>query len=138
MMKVDLNKKEIEDSSFNIVTNLTKENTPDIDVLAIKNDILGKDYKLSIVFVDSKKSKELNTTYRKKEKPANVLSFNVSENIGEIFINLTTVKVESKEFSMKPNEYITFLLIHGMLHLKGYEHSSTMESEEDFFLNKFK
>lgn len=102
----------------------------------IKNTILGKKYELSLVFVNNHQSKKLNQKNRKKDKPANVLSFPIEDNFGEIFIDLQTKK-EAEKFEMGYKKYLTFLFIHGCLHLKGYDHGDKMEKQEDKFLKKF-
>ncbi|NCS99178.1 rRNA maturation RNase YbeY [Candidatus Parcubacteria bacterium] len=102
----------------------------------IKDAILGKRYELSVVLVDNKTSKKLNIENRKKDKPANVLSFPLDEKAGEIFLDLETKK-ESEEFEMSYKKYLTFLFIHGCLHLKGYDHGAEMEKLEDKFIKKF-
>jgi probable rRNA maturation factor len=79
----------------------------------------------------------LNRTYREKDYPTNVLSFPLSENSGELVLCETVMKKEYRSFSMSYTRFVTYLLIHGMLHLKGYDHGSTMEHEEEKFLKKF-
>jgi len=65
-----------------------------------------------------------------------VLSFPLDEKAGEIFLDLETKK-ESEEFEMSYKKYLTFLFIHGCLHLKGYDHGAEMEKLEDKFIKKF-
>ena len=110
--------------------NQTKGKLPGLPFVDIKNDILGKDYSLSLVFITEKKSLELNRTYRKKNKPANVLSFPLSKNNGEIFISIATAKKQAKDFERNWESFVGFLVIHGCLHLKGLDHSSIMEKAE--------
>lgn len=107
--------------------------------LKIKNDILGKEYSLSIAFVEKEKSKEINNKYRKKNKPTNVLSFPLRENKGEILLCPEIIKkeVQNKKFNKTFPELICFLVIHGMLHLKGFKHSSTMEKAEKLYCKKY-
>ena len=93
----------------------------------IKNDILGKNYSLSIACVSPKKSRELNKKYRKIDKPANVLSFPLSKNSGEIVLCPAA----------RGQHTLGFLVIHGMLHLKGSVHSSKMEREETKYDKKY-
>lgn len=78
-----------------------------------KEKILGKRYELDLVFADLKMMRNLNKTYRRKNKVANVLSFALSSKLGQIFIN--------KEF-MKNKEQLWTLYLHGLLHLKGLHH----------------
>ena len=103
----------------------------------IKNDILGKKYELSIALVSEKKSREINKKYRKKDKPTNILSFSLTKNSGEIILCPTVIKKEIKKFNRTFPEFMGFLVIHGMLHLKGFEHSSTMEKQEEKYDQKY-
>jgi probable rRNA maturation factor len=107
--------------------------------LNIKNDILGKKYSLSIVFVDQEKSRELNKKYRNKDKATNVLSFALRKNMGELVLCSDVIKKEaaSKKFGRDFDELVGFLVIHGMLHLKGLEHSSRMEEAEEKYDKKY-
>lgn len=102
----------------------------------IKDKILGKNYELSAVLIDNKQSRQLNKKNRQKNKPANVLSFPLEKNTGEIFLDLQTKK-ESKQFKMSYKKYLTFLFIHGCLHLKGFDHGEKMERQEDALLKIF-
>jgi probable rRNA maturation factor len=103
----------------------------------IKNGILGKKYSLSIACVDEKTSQRINKKYRKKDKPTNILSFSLRENMGEIILCPSVIKKEAKNFDRTFPNFIGFLVIHGMLHLKGYEHSSTMEKLEKKYDQKY-
>jgi len=101
----------------------------------LKDTVLGRSYELSLVFIDAKRSKELNKKYRKKNKPTNVLSFPLSKKSGEIFIDRVTARKEAKDFDMRVAEFVKYLFIHGLLHLKGMRHGSTMENAEKKLLN---
>ncbi len=102
----------------------------------LKNIVLGRKYELSLVFTDNIHSRRLNTIYRRKNKPANVLSFPLSKKSpdcagsGEIFIDLITAKKEAPKFEMSFKRFVTYLFIHGLLHLKGMRHGATMEEVE--------
>ena len=103
----------------------------------IKDKALGTDYELSLVFVGNKESQKLNRERRKKDKPTNILSFPLDRHTGEIFIDLKKCAEEAPEFDRPFPNFLIFLFIHGCLHLKGFDHGSTMESKEkalrDFF-----
>ena len=103
----------------------------------IKDAVLGKNYELSLVFIGRKYSQTLNKKYRGKGKPANILSFPLSKTSGEIFICPETAKKDARKFEMKEREFIGYLFIHGLLHLKGLKHSSTMERAEEKIRLKF-
>ncbi len=103
----------------------------------IKNEILGKNYELSIAYVSLKKSQELNKKWRGKNKPTNVLSFALSKNSGELVLCKAVIKKELKKFNRTFPELLGFLVIHGLLHLKGLDHSSTMEEAEKKYDQKY-
>ncbi len=103
----------------------------------IKKEILGSDYELSFLFVTKEKIKELNFRYRGKDKPTDVLSFPLSKKSGEILISKEIAKVKCKEFGMTEKKYLNFLLIHAMLHLKGFDHGDKMERAEKKYIQKF-
>jgi probable rRNA maturation factor len=103
----------------------------------IKNDILGRNYSLSIAYVSEKTSKEINKKYRGKNKPTNILSFPLGKNLGEILLCLPVIKREAKKFNKTSDQFLNFLVIHGILHLKGLSHSSTMEERENFYDQKY-
>ena len=119
------------------IKNTTRKNIPRIPLNKIKEFTLGKKYELSLVFIGDKLSRQLNKKYRKINRPTTVLAFPLSENSGEIFINLSSAKKQSAQFGKKYGNFVGFLFIHALLHLKGYEHSSKMEREERRIGKKF-
>lgn len=112
------------------IKNTTRKNNPSLPYLKIKNKVLGEKYELSLVFVGDKLSKKLNFKYRKINKPTNILTFPLSKDAGEIFINLNLVKKQAPKFNKNYTDFVGFLVIHGFMHLKGYLHSAKMEREE--------
>ena len=119
------------------ITNKTKSTLPSVPFVNIKNAVLGKDYSLSLVFIGKNKSLDLNFSYRGKNNPTNILSFPLNKNTGEIFITPALAKKEAKAFGRQTDNFVAFLFIHGLVHLKGFEHSSRMEAEETKFRKKF-
>ena len=110
------------------ICNLTTGKLPRLPFEHFKKAALEKNYILSLVFTDIKLAKKLNKTYRGKNKPANVLSFALTRESGEIFINLSIAKTPVR---------IARLFIHALCHLKGMRHGSKMESEERKILQSF-
>ena len=104
----------------------------------IKDDILGKKYLLSIALISAPKSRKINKKYRREDKPTNVLSFALRKNEGEILLCPEIIRKEAKNSDKTYAQFMLFLVIHGMLHLKGMKHSSTMEKAEKIFYNKYK
>jgi rRNA maturation RNase YbeY len=110
---------------------------PRVPFLAIKEKVLGKSYDLSISFVDEKTAKKINKENRNKTYVPNTLSFSLTKTSGEIVMCLSAIRKEYKKFGMTEKKYLIFLIIHSMLHLKGYEHGSTMEDKEQYYLAYF-
>ena len=80
----------------------------------IKNDILGSDYTLSLVFIGSTRARRLNIEHRSKEYVPNVLSFPLDEKSGEIYITPEVARREAKKFGLSPDGYVGYLFIHGI------------------------
>src|SRR3989338_8802261 len=104
----------------------------------IKKDILGKKYCLSIAFVSPAKSREINKRYRKKNNATNVLSFSLRKNEGELVLCKKIIRQEAKNLNKKFEDWLGFLVIHGMLHLKGMKHGKKMEMKEKKYLSRTK
>jgi probable rRNA maturation factor len=103
----------------------------------IKEAVLGKDYDLSWSFISSAKIQKLNLIYRNLDKPTDILSFPLSKKEGEIYICESEAKKETQKFERKYDNFLYFLFIHGCVHLKGYDHGSTMERIETKFRKQF-
>lgn len=100
-------------------------------------DFHGEQFQVSIEIVDKSTSKELNKTYRNKDKPTNVLSFPldlpeiVEETlIGDLAICAEVVQVEANQQKKTVINHWAHLTIHGCLHLLGYDHIEEDEAEE--------
>jgi probable rRNA maturation factor len=93
---------------------------------------LGKEKReLSVVLADDRFVRELNRDYRGKDKPTNVLSFpGDDEYLGDIVLALETVEREAKAQGKTVKHHTMHLLVHGVLHLLGYDHRGDTEAEE--------
>lgn len=103
----------------------------------MKERILGKKYELTLIAAGDKRLASLNRIYRGKKGTTDILSFPISEHKGEIYINPLEAARQAESFDMNRDQFIGFLFIHGLLHLKGYTHGSTMEREERKFKKVF-
>jgi len=110
------------------IKNMTRGKLPSLPFESMKEDILGKKYDLSLVFIGDMRSRTLNREHRKKDVPANVLSFPLEKSAGEVFINTSKAGRDAKEYQMTHKAFIGLLFIHALLHLKGCSHGSKMES----------
>lgn len=94
---------------------------------------------ISLVFVDDDEIQILNKTYREKDMPTDVLSFplwdgeeeDVSGEIllGDIIISLETAQRQAEEYGHTLEREIAYLMVHGLLHLLGYDHMDTEEKK---------
>jgi len=119
------------------ITNKTKAKPPRLAFESMKNEVLGKDYQLSVVYVDDKLSQKLNKGRRGKNKPTDILSFALSAVEGEIFLNLKRVREQAPLHGRNFKNFTEFLFIHGLFHLKGLTHGSTMERKERRIRKRF-
>ena len=110
---------------------------PNVPVLNIKEKILGKKFNLNLIYCGPKRSRELNKTYRDKGYATNILTFPLSDTEGEIYICKSVAKKGYKEFDMNYQKFLTLLVVHGMLHLKGVDHGEEMEKLEHAYTEKF-
>jgi probable rRNA maturation factor len=119
------------------ITNTTKSKLPNFDFPKMKEAVLGKKYELSVIIIGKKEIQKLNKDYREINKPTDILSFPLSDDFGEIYINPEMTRIESKKFDRSYENFFAFIFIHGLVHLKGFDHGSTMESIEARFRKQF-
>lgn len=120
------------------VTNTTKK-VPSLSGTFLhdaKDLILKKKYELSITYVGTSKMKSINTQYREIAKPTDILSFPIDETIGEIYLCLDIVEKKAKLFEMKTEDYLKYLVVHGMIHLLGHDHGDKMDDLEKIYTKK--
>ena len=119
------------------ITNTTNGRLQSLPFKALLEAVLGKSYDLSLVIIGDSRSRELNLHYRGKDAPANVLSFPLSKQEGEIFLNLKQIKRDEKKFGVTGAKLVARMFIHGLFHLKGMEHGSRMERHEEALRTRF-
>ncbi len=120
------------------ITNTTKGKLPRLPFAKLTTAVLGKEYECSLVIVSPKKSRELNRNYRNKDNSTNILSFPLEKNEGEIFLDLETSRKDAPAFNRSYINFIAFLYIHALSHLKGYDHGGIMEKQEQKIRKLFK
>jgi len=91
-------------------------------------------HEISIVITDDDQIQQLNKTYRKKDKPTNVLAFPMQEGqfaeitpglLGDVVISCETAQQEADKANLSLSERMSQLLIHGILHLMGFDHETS-------------
>lgn len=128
------------------ITNLTSE---ELDTKLIERVIEGtskflniKSSLVSIVIIDNEEIHKINKTYRGVDAPTDVISFAFMDedinpaseltNLGEIYISIEKAKSQAIEYNHSFEREISFLTVHGLLHLLGYDHM-TKEDEKEMF-----
>ena len=104
-----------------------------------------EDHNVGIALVDDNNIQEINHQYRHRDSPTNVLSFPFKDGadpalddlpvkeMGDIIISLETAAKEAKQYGQTFQKRLSWLVIHGMLHLQGYDHERSKEDEVIMF-----
>jgi len=90
-------------------------------------DAIGKnEHSATIAFVSDKRIRELNRQFRGIDKATDVLSFPAEEetNLGDVAVSVETAAVQAKENGLSFEHEIAQLILHGLLHLCGYDHET--------------
>lgn len=152
---------EVQDSSWQPKLNFIKE-----QLILVSRKIFSqlnlvkyaKNIEFSIILTDNAAIQKINLQFLNKDKPTNVLSFplmeiepNKFENLqihdefvilGDIIFANEVIKSEAEEFNISFEDHFTHLLVHGILHILGYDHlleteAVIMENLEIDILNSF-
>ena len=101
--------------------------------------VLGaEDSELSVSIVGDRSMRCINREYLGKDRPTNVISFSMKEGefgslnpdvLGDVVISADTAAREAEDGTLSFNERLCFLLLHGILHLMGYDHERSGEKE---------
>ncbi|MFW6080803.1 MAG: rRNA maturation RNase YbeY [Desulfosalsimonas sp.] len=110
------------------------------DAAAALMEALGKTgAELSLLITDDRQIAEINKTYLNREGPTNVIAFPMGdpgfaeiqpELLGDVVISLETARREALDAGYTKEERFTELLVHGILHLLGYDHETNEEDAE--------
>ena len=111
-----------------------KNSLKKIALLVLKALGVPKDSELSISFIDDIKMRELNLSYRGIDRTTDVLSFPQIEGpdfslLGDIVVSIETAERHSKSYGVTLHEELKKLIIHGILHLLGYDHKKKKETQ---------
>lgn len=108
---------------------------------ALEAEAVPRPSELSIVLTDDAAVRELNRTYRGTDAPTDVLSFAQSEgdefahplgeapHLGDVVISLDTARRQAAEYGLALQDEVSHLLVHGVLHLLGYDHEQHDDAE---------
>jgi probable rRNA maturation factor len=100
---------------------------------------------LSLLFVDDLQIQALNRRYLQRDKPTNILAFPMRKGefstlhaqlLGDLVISVETAKRQSNRFGLDEMGMIILLMVHGVLHLMGYEHEGTKKGAQEMALKQ--
>lgn len=93
----------------------------------------------NVIIVDDEKIHEINREYRNVDRPTDVISFALEDDktmtsevriLGDIYVSIDTARHQAYEYYNTEKEELRFLIIHGLLHLLGYDHMNESDEKE--------
>lgn len=115
-------------------TSLSEEDFIPLVDATLSEEAIHEPWEVSISLVDAETIHRLNREYRGVDRVTDVLSFPLDERdpegcllLGDVVINLQKVKEQAKEYGHSEKRELSYLTVHSLLHLLGYDH----EEEED-------
>ena len=143
-------------NGFEIINNTNEEikeieKVKDLVEFALKYQKINNAI-FNIIIVDKQEIHKINKIYRNKDSVTDVISFALEDDesfiqtefrvLGDIYVCLEKAKEQAKEYGHSFLREISFLTIHGLLHLLGYDHMTKEEEEimfnlEEMILNEY-
>jgi rRNA maturation RNase YbeY len=101
-------------------------------------DVYGNS--ISVILTDDDGIRSINNRYRRKNRPTDVISFAYRENqfpkvdgnvetLGDVYISLERADAQAAQYGAEPAEELLRLMVHGILHLAGYDHERSKRDE---------
>ena len=96
----------------------------------------------SIIFIDNDEIHQINKERRGVDRATDVISFALEDSpddfdefriLGDIFISIPKMQEQAKEYGHSEKRELSFLVVHGLLHLLGYDHMKSKKDEEIMF-----
>ncbi|MEK4564520.1 rRNA maturation RNase YbeY [Alkalihalobacillus sp. FSL R5-0424] len=130
----------------NTLTNKQLDLIQDIITHASKVQELTGEYEVSVSFVDDEEIRELNKEHRGKDQGTDVLSFALNEGeddvvepidgmpnlLGDIIVSVPRISSQAEDYGHSFERELGFLVVHGFLHLLGYDHLTEQDEKEMF------
>ncbi len=109
--------------------------------ICLREEEIDPKAEIGLMFVDNEQIREMNKTYRDKDSATDVLSFPMYEAdeaiddeeeilLGDIVISLERAAEQAEEYGHSLEREVMYLLVHGLLHLAGYDHMEDDEKKE--------
>ena len=95
----------------------------------------GRTGKINLVLVEDREIRELNRKFRRIDRATDVLSFNMDEDgvLGDIAISTETAARNAKRYRVSLKREMKRLVVHGVLHILGYDHGEEMKNAEKVY-----
>ena len=109
------------------------------DAVQKELNLENRDLSVSIILLEDAQMQVMNRQYRQKDYPTDVLSFPdtiEADYLGDIFINVDALVRQAQSYGHSLKREFCFLVVHGLLHLCGYDHHTTAEEIEMFELQE--
>ena len=106
------------------------------------NKLKLKNVYFSVIFINDEEIHKINKEYRGIDRPTDVISFAFNDNgfldgpinmLGEIYVSIDRMKEQAVEYGHSEKRELSFLCIHGLLHLLGYDHTLGEKEEKEMF-----
>lgn len=143
---------EMYDHSEGKLTDHQRDLTSKLLAFAAKEIELTPNSSMSVTFVRNPEIKEINNKYRGVDRATDVISFAVNDDedeqlfaqlegedeldLGDLFISLDKVDEQALFLNHSADRELAYLLVHGFLHLNGYDHETKDEEQEMFALQE--
>ncbi|MBQ5683919.1 MAG: rRNA maturation RNase YbeY [Peptococcaceae bacterium] len=112
-----------------------------VAAICLKEEQIPEEAEVDLLFVDNEAIREMNREYRDKDSATDVLSFPMYEAdeeiddedeilFGDIVISLERAQEQCEEYGHSLDREVMYLLVHGLLHLAGYDHMEEEEKKE--------
>ncbi|WP_141431505.1 rRNA maturation RNase YbeY [Bacillus sp. 03113] len=139
---------------FDETNTLMEENLIKMEELlnfAAEKECVEANSELSVTFVNNDKIQQINKEYRSKDQPTDVISFAMEELgegeiqlhgfemprvLGDIIISVEKAKEQADDYGHSYVRELGFLVVHGFLHLLGYDHETDEDEKKMFSLQK--
>jgi probable rRNA maturation factor len=95
-----------------------------------------RSYTVSIAVVSTPAIRKMNRIYRKKDRVTDVLSFNLASDHGELLICYEQARKQAKQMKHSVSDEMTFLIVHGILHLFGHDHDRPRNAKSMFSIQE--
>ncbi|WP_026674663.1 rRNA maturation RNase YbeY [Alkalihalobacterium bogoriense] len=123
----------------------------EVIIATLEHEKVEGDIEVSVSLVDNNTIREINKEYRNKDAVTDVISFALNDNedvelqivggeevnmLGDIIVSIPRAKEQADEYEHSFERELAFLIVHGTLHLLGYDHMTEQEEKEMFSLQE--